>query len=31
MCPDTAVLVGSGWFMVVGLDGYLVMVNGYAK
>jgi hypothetical protein len=31
ICPDTTVLVGVGWFMVVGLGGDLLMVNGYAN
>jgi N-methylhydantoinase A/oxoprolinase/acetone carboxylase beta subunit len=30
-CPDTTVLVGFGWLMVVGLFGDFLMVNGYAK
>ena len=31
VCPDTTVLVGVGWFMVVGLCGCLLMVNGYTN
>jgi N-methylhydantoinase A/oxoprolinase/acetone carboxylase beta subunit len=31
LCPDTTVLVGGVWFLVVGLFRDLMMVNGYAN
>ncbi len=31
VCPDTTLLVGLDWFMVVGLYGFMLVVNGYTN